>query len=623
MPFALLLLLAVFCGGLASFALLQGLPEDAAGWWVGAGAAALTSALVGAIVIPWERRLRLGARRAVQAIDSSNDGYWVLDGEGRFVEVNDAYCRMVDLPREQIMRMKIADFEAVATQDRIRAQIQRILRAGNERFETRHRRRDGSWVDLEITVTAVDNGLLVAFLRDVSQRKAAQERINHLAFYDALTGLPNRRLLRDRIDQVLLSSARNGHRGSLIFVDLDNFKLLNDSRGHALGDELLVQVAQRLSACVRESDTVARQGGDEFVIMLADLSSDPAAATSEAWRVAEKCRVALERPFSLSSGDFHVSGSFGVVVFHGKGVSTGELEQHADTAMYQAKLGGRNRVVFFEASMLESLARRTSLEADLREALPLGAMVPYFQAQVDGDDRIVGAEVLLRWRHPRRGLVPPAEFIPLAEETGLIMPLGAWVIEGACAQLERWQHDPATRHLSLSVNVSPLQFLQSGFVQHLRGLLEGRHFDPVRLQLELTESLVIRNLEEVIDRMHAVRALGIALSMDDFGTGQSSLSNLRRLPIQGLKIDKSFVQALPGGPGDLAIASSIVMMAAALGLDVVAEGVETPAQREALQTLGCWKYQGYLFGEPVPLEEFERALEASRPSSPLLEPSVP
>ena len=614
MRFALLLLMAVFCATLASLSLLQALTPEGA-WALEVGAAALlTTALVGLIVIPWERRLRLGARRAVQAIDSSNDGYWVLDSEGRFVEVNDAYCRMVDLPRGQVMRMKIADFEEVATQDRIRAQIQRIVKAGNERFETRHRRRDGQWIDLEITVTAVDNDLLVAFLRDVSQRKAADEHINRLAFYDALTGLPNRRLLRDRIDRALLSSVRNGQAGALLFLDLDNFKLLNDTRGHALGDELLVQVAQRLSHCVRSTDTVARQGGDEFVVVLEALSSDPVLASSEAGRVAEKCRFALEQPFALSCGEFHVSGSFGAVVFQGRGVTTGELEQRADTAMYHAKLSGRNRVVFFEPSMLESLARRTGLEADLRDALPLGAIVPFFQAQVDVLGRIIGAEVLLRWRHPHRGWVSPMEFIPLAEETGLIMPLGAWVIEGACTQLARWRDEPAARHLTLSVNVSPLQFVQPGFVEHLRGLVEAGHFNPTQLHLELTEGLVIRNLDEVIGRMHMVRSLGIALSMDDFGTGQSSLGNLRRLPIQCLKIDKSFVEVLPGGAGEAAIASSIIMMAGALGLDVIAEGVETQAQRDALQALGCLKYQGYLFGRPVPLDAFEASVRDQSPA---------
>ena len=614
MRFALLLLMAVFCATLASLSLLQALTPEGA-WALEVGAAALlTTALVGLIVIPWERRLRLGARRAVQAIDSSNDGYWVLDSEGRFVEVNDAYCRMVDLPRGQVMRMKIADFEEVATQDRIRAQIQRIVKAGNERFETRHRRRDGQWIDLEITVTAVDNDLLVAFLRDVSQRKAADEHINRLAFYDALTGLPNRRLLRDRIDRALLSSVRTGQAGALLFLDLDNFKLLNDTRGHALGDELLVQVAQRLSHSVRSTDTVARQGGDEFVVVLEALSSDPVLASSEAGRVAEKCRFALEQPFALSCGEFHVSGSFGAVVFQGRGVTTGELEQRADTAMYQAKLSGRNRVVFFEPSMLESLARRTGLEADLRDALPLGAIVPFFQAQVDVLGRIIGAEVLLRWRHPHRGWVSPMEFIPLAEETGLIMPLGAWVIEGACTQLARWRDEPAARHLTLSVNVSPLQFVQPGFVEHLRGLVEAGHFNPTQLHLELTEGLVIRNLDEVIGRMHMVRSLGIALSMDDFGTGQSSLGNLRRLPIQCLKIDKSFVEVLPGGAGEAAIASSIIMMAGALGLDVIAEGVETEAQRDALQALGCLKYQGYLFGRPVPLDAFEASVRDQSPA---------
>lgn len=611
MRFALLLLLAVFSGTLASLWLMPDLPSNARGLFTAAGAALLATALVGAVVIPWERRLRLGARRAVQAIDSSNDGYWVLDAEGRFVEVNEAYGRMVGRSRAEIMRMKIADFEEVATQERITAQIQRILKTGNERFETRHRHREGHWIDLEITVTAVDHGLLVAFLRDVSQRKAAEERIQRLAFYDPLTGLPNRRLLRDRIDRALLSSSRSGQRGALLFIDMDNFKLLNDTRGHAVGDELLLQVAQRLSGAVRGTDTVARLGGDEFVVVLEDLDAEPATAAAEAARVAESCRLALESAFALSCGEFSVSGSFGVVVFQGRSVPRGELEQCADTAMYQAKLAGRNRVAFFEPAMLESLARRSGLEADLRLALLNGGLVPFYQAQVDAQGRVFGAEVLLRWQHPQRGWVSPVEFIPLAEETGLILPLGARVIEGACEQLQRWHGDPHARHLSLSVNVSPLQFVQHGFVEHLQRLVENAEFDPGRLHLEVTESLAIHNLQEVFSRMQRLRRLGIRLSMDDFGTGQSSLGNLRRLPIDGLKIDRSFVEVLPGGPGEQAVVRSIVMLAQALGLELIAEGVETEAQRAALQAQGCVKYQGYLFGRPLPLADFEGLLRAS------------
>lgn len=605
MRFDLLLMIALLAGSLATSWLLHAESFDPAGLARALPGALLAGSFAAGAVILGLRKSRRRADRAVQAIDSTNDGYWVLDAQGAFVEVNDAYCRILGYTKAEVLRMKIADFEAVATQDRIRGQIQRILRNGNERFETRHRHRDGRWIDLEITVTAVDRGLLVAFLRDVSQRKAAEERINSLAFFDPLTSLPNRRLLRDRIDRALAGSERSRHHGALLFIDLDNFKLINDTRGHGVGDELLVQAARRLVAGVRAVDTVARQGGDEFVILLEMLSSEPSQAGLEVANVAEKARLAMQTPFELDGAVFHVAASIGVALFQGNAVSTGELEQRADTAMYRAKTLGRNRVVFFEEPMLENLAQRTRLEASLRDALHAGRLLPHFQPQVDVKGRLMGAELLLRWHHPQRGWVPPGEFIPLAEETGLIVPLGRWVLEEACAQLSRWRTDPATQALSLSVNVSPLQFVQADFVEHLRGLIAHGRFDPRHLQLELTEGLVTTNLEEVIQRMQAVRALGLTLSMDDFGTGQSSLSNLRRLPIQCLKIDRVFVKDLPLDAADVAIVSSIILMAGALGLDVLAEGVETDDQRLALQCLGCFKYQGYLFGHPVPLAAFE------------------
>lgn len=606
MRLTLALWAAVFASGLLAGWLVPLTPLAVAGEaWQAAAMVAVGGLLSTAFLVPITRRLRRSARNAEQAIDSTNDGYWVLDSTGRFVEVNEGYCRMVGFSRDEVMGMTIADFEAVATLDRIQAQIQRILKKGYERFETRHRHREGRWVDLEITVTPVDSRYLVAFLRDVSERKAAEARINHLAFYDPLSGLPNRRLLEDRISRALGASERTRQHGALLFVDLDNFKLINDSRGHALGDLVLVQVAQRLSRCVRVSDTVARQGGDEFVVVLEMLSVDLDRATAEVARIAEKCRLELQKPFVLEGGEFHASASIGVAMFVGGAIGPGELEQRADTAMYRAKLGGRNRVVFFEPLMLENLARRTRLEADLREALPLRQLLPYLQPQVDQDGCILGAEILMRWNHPERGWISPLEFIPLAEETGLIVPLGHQVIEFACQQLALWNARPAFGHLRLSVNVSALQFVQPGFADQLRGLLEGQPFEPSRLMLELTESMVVSNFEEVIERMREVGRLGVGLSMDDFGTGQSSLGNLRRLPIQVLKVDQSFVRQLPGDAGDAAIVRSILLMAGALGLEVIAEGVESAAQRDLLVGLGCLGFQGFLYGRAMPLDAFE------------------
>ncbi len=565
----------------------------------------LSASVTVAVVAAMIQRARRRAVNAERAIDSTNDGYWVIDAEGRFVEVNDAYCRMLGYSREQVMSMEIADFEAVANQAQIEVQIARILTKGHERFETRHRHSDGHWVDLEITVTGIDRRHLVAFLRDISARKAAQDRIKELAYFDSLTGLPNRRLLQDRIEQALIGSQRNRDCGAILFIDLDNFKVINDTRGHAEGDQLLISMAERLRRCLRSGDSVARLGGDEFVVLLEALSGHAPTAALQAEAIAEKCREALQEPYSLGGADFNTSASLGLVLFSGADVPFSELMKRADTAMYQAKAVGRNRVVAFEPDMAQQLTLRSQLEADLRRAQAGQELLLYAQPQFDTANRLIGAEILLRWQHPTLGILTPVHFIALAEETALILPIGAWVLSSACQLLARWQQHEATRGLHLAVNVSALQFSQPDFVAQLRRLLGEARFPPDLLQLELTESLVISQVQEVIQRMHAIRALGVQLSMDDFGTGQSSLSNLRRLPIQQLKIDQSFVRDLPGQPSDVAVVHAIITLADALGLEVIAEGVESEAQRAVLEANGCGYYQGYHFSPPVPLEEFE------------------
>ncbi|MEY4266721.1 MAG: hypothetical protein RIS90_1256 [Pseudomonadota bacterium] len=567
--------------------------------------ASLACLLPAALLLVHLLRLRHTAVYALKAIEASGDGYWILDANGAFVDVNDVYCQMIGFSRDDIMAMSIADFEAVANTEQIQTQMRRILSRGKESFETRHRHRNGDWVDLEVKAAGVGGRYVVALLRDVSDRKQSDATIHHLAFFDTLTGLPNRRLLQDRVEQALVSSRRSGCQGAVVFIDLDNFKLVNDSCGHAAGDRLLIKAGEALRGAVRLGDTVSRQGGDEFVLVLEGLSADPTQAAGQAEAIAEKCRAALEKPFVAGDHEFFVTASFGVALFRGDATPFGTLLQRADTAMYQAKSGGRNRVVFFEPEMQRSLALRTQTEADLRRALPEQQFVLHLQPLVDLSGRLLGAEMLLRWQHPQRGLLSPSDFIGLAEETGLILPIGAWVLSSACQQLAQWKAQPGLAHLRLGVNVSPSQFLQADFVEDLAALLTRFDFDPDNLTLELSEKLVNKEPEAVVDRVVRVKALGVSMSMDNFGTGLSSLTNLRRLPLRQLKIDHSFIRNVAADPDDMIVVRTIIAMANAMGLEVVAEGVETEANRAILERNGCGAYQGYLFSRPLPLAEFE------------------
>jgi diguanylate cyclase (GGDEF)-like protein len=444
-------------------------------------------------------------------------------------------------------------------------------------------------------------------VRDISARKAAEARIHHLAYFDSLTSLPNRRLLLDRLGQALIASDRNQEYGAVLMLDLDHFKTLNDTRGHDVGDRLLIEVARRLEAGVRQVDTVARLGGDEYVVTLEGLGRDERAAATQAEAVAEKIRLELNAPYVLDGleQEYHSTPSIGLTLFRGLDTPVEGLLKQADVALYQAKGAGRDTVRFFNPAMQAAVESRAALETALRHAIERDELRLYYQPQVDREGRVIGAEALLRWSRPDHGLVSPAHFIPLAEETGLILPIGQWVLDTACAQLRDWRADPRARTLRLAINVSGRQFHQPDFVARVAESIRRHDIDPALLKLELTESVVLENVEEVIARMRALRELGVGFSMDDFGTGYSSLSYLKRLPLDQLKIDQSFVRDLSVDPGDAAIVRAILAMSDSLGLRVVAEGVETPEQHEFLRRHGCAAFQGYLFGRPEPIGEWK------------------
>ena len=679
-----------------------------------------------------EEQLKNSEERYRQIVQTSMDGFAIIDSGGRFLDANAAYCQMIGYTRDEFLNMHISDVEAKEKPEETAQHIREIIAKGYARFDTRHRRKDGQVLEIEVSnVFQPDGngGRFFAFLRDITERRRAEEelriaaiafesnegitvtdankvivrvnraftrltgysaeeavgrtpsflqsgrhdrtfyqqmwatlkqegfwqgeiwnrrkngkiyaewltisavfgpdgRVTHyvgsfsditqnseaqaeihrLAYYDPLTHLPNRRMLQDRLGQALAATARNGQNGAILFLDLDNFKTLNDTRGHDIGDKLLAEAAQRLKASVREIDTVARLGGDEFVVILEDMGADAGEAAIQVRLVGEKLREILAQPYDLDGRQFYCTASIGVSLFGEHGTTVEEMLKHADLAMYHSKTGGRNTLHFFDPAMQAALDTRSALEGELRQALARGELRLFYQPQVDGARHAIGAEALLRWAHPGRGLVAPDKFITLAEETGLILPIGYWVLQTACAQLKVWEGDPRTRHLQLAVNVSARQFRQPDFVAQVRQVLLETGADPTRLKIELTESLVLDDVADTIKKMTDLRSQGVGFSMDDFGTGYSSLTYLKQLPLDQLKIDRSFVRNLPADPNDAAIVQAIITMGQTFGLNVIAEGVETGAQHEFLGLRGCHAFQGYLFGKPVPIEEFEPLL---------------
>lgn len=561
-----------------------------------------------------ERKLMEDELQIAAKVFESQEGVFITDEQGIILRVNREFEKITGWPADQAVG-KTPRFLKSGKQDQhFYQRLWESLKYEHHwHGEIINRRRNGDLYPQELSITAVtnDNNKIrhyVATLRDISANKKAEHEIEQLAFYDSLTGLPNRRLLLDRLKRLLLNSKRSNIQGALLMIDLDNFKQLNDSMGHQQGDQLLIQVAHRLEANLRKGDTVARLGGDEFVILLENLGVDSEQAAQHAENAGRKLLAALSTPFNISNQTYPMTASIGIALFH-PDATTDSLITQADIAMYQAKNSGRNQLCFFDTPMQVRLAQRVELEVALRHALKHHEFLLHYQPQVDANEKITGAEALIRWQHPDQGLLSPIAFIDLAEETGLIIPIGEWVLTEACQTLTCWANTPESAELTLSVNVSARQIMQPDFVDLVKRVINKTNAPASRLKIELTESVLVDNVDEVGERMSALQALGIHFSIDDFGTGYSSLIYLKRLPISQLKIDQSFVKDILVNAQDAAITRSVIALSHGLELEVIAEGVETLAHLKALEKLGCDAYQGYHFGRPMPLEEFKRMLK--------------
>jgi len=527
---------------------------------------------------------------------------------GQYVDVNQAFLDTTGFNRDEVIDHTALEINLWAD-PRDRKNFAELLRQQLhcQNLETRFRKKNGEIFSGLVSAAMIElDGVpcIVSFLRDISGLKAAADKIRDLAFYDPLTHLPNRRLLMERVRQTLAAGARSNRKCALLIIDLDHFKILNDTLGHETGDLMLQETALRLTTCIHDADTVARQGGDEFVVMLENLSETPEEAAAQAEAAGESILAAINQPYLLGDREYRSTASIGITVFGDHRENANDLMQQADIAMYQAKTAGRNTSRFFAPALQAAVHARAALEEDLRQAIEGNQFVLYYQPQVDAGG-LIGAEALIRWNHPRRGLLPPGEFISLAEETGLILPLGEWVLENACIQIAAWALHSAAP-ISIAVNISARQFRQPDFVEQVLAVLKRTGANPQHLDLELTESMLLENVEDVIAKMTLLESHGLHFSLDDFGTGYSSLSYLKRLPLDQLKIDRSFVQDILEDIGSRAIAQSVISLGRALGLAVIAEGVETTEQRDLLTGHGCYSFQGYLYSRPLPLGDFQR-----------------
>lgn len=569
------------------------------------------SSIIGIVL---DRQKDEAALRIAATAFESQDAMIITDANIRILRTNRAFTEMTGYTTEEVFGQNPRVLSSgMHDSDFYKTLWKSIKETGRWQGEVWNRRKNGEVFPEQLTITAVKNSdgeviNYVGSLTDITLRKNSEMKIQHLANYDHLTELPNRRMFLERLKQALANSVRNNHSSALLFIDLDNFKLLNDTWGHENGDMLLQHIAKRLVESIREGDTVSRIGGDEFVIILENLNEDTIKASEQAKMVAEKIRLIITDPIKMNGHVCICTSSIGISIFEDGKQNADELLKQADIAMYHAKSSGRNTICFFDSRMQDAINARAFIEAELRQALDKKQFQLYYQVQENHLGEVIGAEALIRWVHPKRGLVSPVEFIPIAEETGLILSIGQWVIEAACAQLKEWADNPKMQDLVLAVNVSATQFHHLDFANQVKDTIARYGVAPNLLKLELTESLLLKGVYDTVRTMNTLNEIGVLLSLDDFGTGYSSLQYLRRLPFDQLKIDQTFVRNITDSASDLAITHAIITMAESMNLDVIAEGVETEAQMKLLLEGGCTNYQGYLFSKPLPIEKFESLL---------------
>jgi len=563
-----------------------------------------------------ERISRENEKKLRSVIDGALDAILTIDNAGRLVEFNPAAERMFGYQRQQVLGRTLSE---IIVPPRLRKShedgYKRFVLTNekhlfNQRVELQAMRSDGTEFPVELTLTALNEdglSLVTGFIRDISEQKKARQEIENFAYYDVLTGLPNRRLLVDRFQHAILLSQRANTYSALMFIDLDNFKTLNDTKGHDIGDQLLMEVAKRIQLTLRAGDTVARLSGDEFIVILEGLSSNISHAYQQTSEVAQKLLERLNASYHLGLFEFNTSASLGVTLFKDDQMSGFEAHlRHADAAMYQAKAAGRNTYRFYDELMQEGLDKRFALESALSSAIKSNELYLNYQSIVDADQNVIGAEVLLRWGHHRFGEIQPAEFIPIAEKNNEIIKIGHWVLQQACEQIKTWEAHPLLGKVRLSVNISAKQFLYINFVKELREIIAAADIDPDLLKLELTETAVIDNIDDVISKMKVLKKMGIRVSLDDFGIGHSSLVYLKKLPVTQIKIDQSFVHDVLTDTNDAAIIKMVLAVGKTIHCDIVAEGVEQLEQFELLKKFGCHYFQGFYFSKPLSAANFEQ-----------------
>lgn len=561
-----------------------------------------------------ERALRNNERKLRAIIDGALDGIVTINPQGNLVEFNPAAERIFGYERSQVLGRKLADLIIPSAQrDLHNSKHQEFMETGvkhifDRRVELTAMRADGTEFPVELTLTSLkDHGetLITGFIRDITVQKKAQQEIENIAYYDILTGLPNRRLLLDRFQRAVLNSKRVKTNCALIFIDLDHFKTINDTKGHDVGDQLLIEVAKRIQETIRAGDSVARLSGDEFVLVIENLDPKVHLAYLQTSEVLHKLLIELNKGYQIGMFEFNTSASIGVTLFNDDILNFEDHLRHADTAMYQAKSAGRNTYRFYDQVAQAGVDRSLTLEAGLQTALKNNEFYLNFQSIVNAKQKVVAAEVLLRWKHPVLGEISPTEFIPVAEKNNLIIKIGYWVLQQACAQLKAWEKDRILSKIRLSVNISAKQFLYVNFIPELRELITHHKINPDHLKLELTETAVIDNIEDVIEKFKILRKLGVRIALDDFGIGHSSLVYLKKLPVTQIKIDQSFVHDVLTDSNDAAIILMILAIGKTINCNIVAEGVETVQQFEVLKQFGCHHFQGFYFSRPVSLSAFE------------------